>query len=54
MKLTDKQLKTLEYYIEGKGVCEIARLLSVATCTVWRYRMLMRERFVTVTANYTN
>lgn len=45
MALSDKHAKTLEYYMQGKGVVEIARLLCVANCTIWRYRMYLRRRY---------
>ena len=46
MNLNPKQRQTLEYYMQGKGVCEISRLLSVATCTVWRYRTALQEKYL--------
>ena len=49
MELTEKQAKTLEYYMEGKSTGEISRLLSVAAVTVWRYRTAVRQKYMALT-----
>ena len=45
MKLTKKQMQTLEYYLQGLGVCEIARILSINNTTVWRSRMILQRKY---------
>lgn len=45
MHLTKKQMTTLECYLKGMGVCEIARLLCVNTSTVWRSRMILQRKY---------
>lgn len=45
MKLTEKQKLTLDCYLKGMGVCEISRLLSVATSTIWRSRKILQRKY---------
>lgn len=45
MKLTQKQMLTLDCYQKGMGVSEIARQLSVNTSTVWRSRMILQRKY---------
>ena len=45
MNLTKKQKATLECYLKGMGVCEIARFLSIANSTVWRSRMILQRKY---------
>ena len=45
MKLTQKQMLTLDCYQQGMGVSEIARQLSVNTSTVWRSRMRIQQKY---------
>ena len=45
MHLTKKQKQTLNCYLKGMGVCEIARLLCVNNTTVWRSRMILQRKY---------
>ncbi len=45
MKLTKKQKDTLNCYLKGMGVCEIARLLCVNNTTIWRSRMILQRKY---------
>ena len=45
MHLTKKQKATLNCYLKGMGVCEIARLLCVNNTTVWRSRLILQRKY---------
>lgn len=45
MHLTKKQKQTLNCYLKGMGVCEIARLLCVNNTTVWRSRLILQRKY---------
>ena len=45
MDLTERQSKVLDYYLQGKGICEISRLLSLSLSTVWRTRLSLQQKY---------
>ncbi len=46
MDLTERQTKVLDYYLQGKGICEISRLLSLSLSTVWRTRLSLQQKYL--------
>ena len=49
MQLRKRTQDVLTCYINGMGVCEISRTLHICHATVWRNRMLLREKYKQVT-----
>jgi len=49
MQLRKRTQDVLTCYINGMGVCEISKTLHICHATVWRNRMLLREKYKQVT-----